>query len=142
MNRYIANLLFGLLGLFIFTGSVNAQSAVHIYKNPQTGQGDFMFMYGMPSKDEAEFLSQGKLVELGYEDELIRKQNSARSKGYGLIIKSIVENKYGRKITVYGAAVGCKTREQAEREALENLRQFNPEWDNEPHTVVQRFIDR
>ncbi|MGB0523338.1 MAG: hypothetical protein ACPGJS_10290 [Flammeovirgaceae bacterium] len=142
MNKYIANLLLGLFSCFIFVSTTHAQSAVYIYKNPKTGEGDYMFTYGVPTIEDAEFLAQEKLIELGYTEDMIRKQASTKNKGYGLIIKSVLENKYGRRITVFGVALGCKTKEQAQREALENLKKYNPEWGGGKHTVVQRFIDR
>ena len=138
---FLICLLFS-IGLTFMSLDAQAQSAVYIYKNPNTGEGDYMFMYNMPNIEDAEFMTQEKLVELGYAEELIRKQASSNNKGYGIIIKSAVTNKYGRKFTVFGAAVGCKTKEQALREALENLKKFNPEWDGEAHDVVHKFFDR
>lgn len=140
MNRYILSLF--VIVLLFFAESLAAQSAVYVYKNPKTGDGDYMFTYGMPTIDDAEFLAQEKLVEMGYPENMIRKQGSSDKKGYGLIIKSVMENKYGRRITVFGVALGCKTKEQAERESLENLKKFNPEWGGGKHTVVQRILDR
>lgn len=119
------------------------QSAVYIYKNPKTGQGDYMVVYGMPSKADAEFLAQEKLVELGYAEELIRKQDATSSKGYGIIIQSTFNNRFGRSITVFGASLGCKTKEQSEQLALENIKKFNPEWqEGTSYKTVQRFLDR
>lgn len=119
-----------------------AQSSVYIYKNPRTGEGDYMFMYGMPTVDDAEFMAKEKLVELGYAEELVRNQASSKDKGYGLVIKSVMTNKYGKEFTIYGAALGCKSKEDAQKEALENLKQFNPEWDGKKHDVVQKFFDQ
>ncbi len=140
--KAFASIIFTLI-LFGFTYSAWSQSAVYIYKNSKTGQGDFMVVYGMPSEADAEFLAQEKLVELGYAEELVRKQESTSDKGFGLVIQSTFQNRFGRSITVYGASLGCKTKEQAEQEALSNLKKFNPEWqEGSEFTVVQRFVDR
>jgi len=140
-TNFITCLLFA-IGFLMVGHDSQAQSAVYIYKNPNTGEGDYMFMYSMPSVADAEFMAQEKLIELGYAEELVRKQASSGKKGYGMIIKSEVSNKYGRKFIVFGASVGCKTKEQAVREALQNLKEFNPEWDGEEHEEVFKFLDQ
>jgi len=142
MSKYLINLLFGCLGFCLLAPSALAQSAVYIYKNPKTGEGDYMFAYGLPTVEDAEYLALEKLIELGYTEDLIRKQASSKSKGFGMIIRSVIENKYGRKITVFGVSLGCKTKQQAEREAMENLKLYNPEWKGGEHDVVQRILDR
>ena len=142
MKRYLLNLLFGCCAVCLFSVSVQAQSAVYIYKNPKTGEGDYMFANGLPSIEDAEYLALEKLIELGYAEDLVRRQASTGKKGYGLIIQSIIENKYGRKIKVYGVSLGCKTKEDAERDALENMKRYNSEWSGEEHTVIQRILDR
>jgi len=134
-------ILFTLFSCMAYTAW--GQSAVYIYKNPKTGQGDFMVVYGMPTEADAEFLAQEKLVELGYAEELVRKQESTAKKGFGMVVQSTFQNRFGRNITVYGASLGCKTKEQAEEDALSNMKKFNPEWkEGTAFTVVQRFMDK
>lgn len=142
MKRYLLNLLFGCCALCIFMTTAQAQSAVYIYKNPKTGEGDYMFAYGMPSIEDAEYLALEKIIELGYAEDLVRRQASTDKKGYGMIIQSVIENRYGRRIKIYGVSLGCKTKEEAESEALENMKRYNSEWSGEAHTVVQRILDR
>lgn len=136
--------IFFLLGLaYLFLPhQMFGQGAVYIYKNPRTGEGDYMLVYGMPSEADAEFLCQEKLIELGYAEELVRKQASTSKGGYGMVIKSTFQNKYGRSITVFGASLGCKSKEQAEKEALENLQKFNNDWvSGTEYVSVQKFVD-
>ncbi|MFT5619299.1 MAG: hypothetical protein ACI85I_002542 [Arenicella sp.] len=141
MNNRILKSILVAFTLVLFCEIAAAQSSVYIYKNPRTGEGDYMFMYGMPTIDDAEFMAKEKLVELGYAEELVRKQASSKNKGHGLIVKSILTNKYGKDFTVYGAALGCKSKEEAEKKALENMKKFNPEWNEISHSVVHKFVD-
>ena len=102
-----------------------------------------MLVYGMPTEADAEFLCQEKLIELGYAEELIIKQVSASKGGYGMVIKSTFQNRYGRSITVFGAALGCKNKEQAEKEALANLKKYNTDWvEGTEYVPVQKFVDQ
>jgi hypothetical protein len=133
-----------LIGLLLMPWSLLAQSAVYVYKNPRTGEGDYMVVYGMPTEAEATFLAQEKLVELGYAEELIMKQVSVSGKGFGMVVKGVYQNRYGKEITVFGASLGCKSGEQAKQEAIQNLKKYNPDWaGNEAELEeVQKFIDR
>ncbi len=142
MNNRILKSILVVFTLLFFCEIATAQSSVYIYKNPRTGEGDYMFMYGMPTVDDAEFMAKEKLVELGYAEELVRNQASSKDKGYGLIVKSVLKNKYGKEFTIYGAALGCKSKEEAQKKALENMKKFNPEWDEKKHSVVHKFFDQ
>ncbi len=133
---------------FLLGHFANGQSAVYVYKDVETGKGDYVFVYGMPSVAVAEDTAKSRIAAQGYQMENIQKYASTESKGHGLIIRSVfpskVEpNKKPVLMVVYGAAIGCESYEDAEKKSIENMKEFNPEWDPEKYSykVIQRFYD-
>lgn len=122
--------------------SVNSygQSAVYVYKNPQTGEGNYICMRGLTTQKEAEMLSKQKLEELVNNDSLIYRYASTNKKGYGVILKAEVKVN-GKTMPIYGAALGCKSYKEAEKNALANLKEKNPEWSGGETKIVYKFKD-
>lgn len=122
---------------------VVAQSAVYIFQNLETGKGDYMFRYGMANEDSAKNLAYRQIVELGYDSTLVKPLVSTPEKGYGLIIRSYYRNKKGINVTVYGAALGQPSYDDAEEKAIEKLLELNPTWDEAlyDYNVIQYFYD-
>ncbi len=121
--------------------ALHAQSAVFVYKNPNKAEGEYMCVRGMPNLRDAEFLTKQKLEELVNDDQKIIKYASTDSKGHGMVIRGIVVVGQGGKMPVFGAALGCKSFKEAESKALQNLKEFNPEWKSGEYVVVYKFKD-
>lgn len=134
------NILVLVISVVWGTISAYGQSAVYVYKNPHKGEGNYICMRGVSTQKEAEMLSKQKLEELVSNDSLIYQYASTNKKGYGIILKAEVKVN-GKTMTIYGAALGCKSYKEAEKKALENLREKNPEWKGEETKVVYKFKD-
>ncbi|GAB4339469.1 MAG: hypothetical protein OHK0038_18620 [Flammeovirgaceae bacterium] len=117
-----------------------AQSAVYVYKNPQKAEGHFMCMRGLTNQREAELLSRQKLEELVNNDKMISLYATTDKKGYGVVIKSEILVQ-GKKMSIFGAALGCKSYKEAEAKALKNLKEKNPEWSGGNYVIVYKFKD-
>ena len=139
MNKKIV-VIFLFLG-FVFIQQLSAQSAVFVFQDPQTGKGDYMFRYGMINIDSAKSAAFNQIVELGYDKSHIKECAATDNKGYGIILRSSYRNKKGINITVYGAALGKESYEVAEDEALENMKNLNPEWNEDTYDIIQYFYD-
>ncbi|MBX2841940.1 MAG: hypothetical protein KTR26_09210 [Flammeovirgaceae bacterium] len=137
----LTNLFFVFNALMLYALSSSAQSAVVIYNNPNTGKGDYMFRFGMPSKEEAENQAKDQIINLGYEKDFVEVYASTNSKGFGMILRSRYKSTNGLTITVYGASAGCNSIEEAEQKALETLKEKNQDWNANYYDIIQNFFD-
>ncbi len=137
-KKIVVILLF--LGVAFFN-QLSAQSAVYVFQDPQTGKGDYMFRYGMLNIDSAKSAAFSQIVELGYDTKNVKEYAATDSQGYGIILRSTYRNKKGINITVYGAALGKASYDEAEEAALENMKALNPDWNSDTYNIIQYFYD-
>lgn len=140
MKTRFKHIFLAFLLTILYSVCSHAQSAVFIYKNEQSGKGDFMYIYGMPSVSDAEMLAFSKMLEQGYESTKVAKYVSTPNKGYGMVIRATVEID-GLNRTIYGAAVGCESYVEAEQQAMLNMKEYNPEWDSSSYIIIDKFLD-
>jgi hypothetical protein len=133
-----------LLTLFLAAGvsAAMAQSAVYVYQNPDAAEADYMCMRGMTDQHEAELLTRQKLEELVNNTEQIKRYASTNSKGFGAVVRTQIKLSDGRNMPIFGAALGCKSAKEAEKKAVQNLKELNPEWKGNTYLVVHQFRDR
>lgn len=127
--------------LLLCQEAAQAQSAVYVYKNTAKAEGDYMCMRGLPTIEEAEFMTQQKLVELVNDEANISKLVSTDKKGFGMVLRGILTLPDGRTMAIFGAALGCSSAKEAEAKALENMKAFNPEWKSATYRIAYQFKD-
>lgn len=128
------------VAMFAFQFPAHAQSAMFARSDYGNGKGFYSVVYNAPI-EHALVLAKQKLLDKGCPDDTqLFKQAESAQKGYGVVIKGI-EKSGAVDVEIFGAAFGCKSYMEAEKQAVENMKRFHIDWTESKYEVLLRVAD-